>query len=141
MDIQTIEKSGFNALRKLCRENGVKYGNATTPQMRAMLKAKAAGEPVPAPPKSKAAGERKPRGKAAKPAKPGKAPKGKAKGAPKGTRDGSLRQWLADKAARGSFPVHDAIAYAESTGRSAVTVRRQASELGIRAKKGIFSLA
>lgn len=50
----------------------------------------------------------------------------------------SVRAWLEARLAKGELSVADAKAFVESTGRSAVTMYRQAKELGYGVQKGVF---
>jgi hypothetical protein len=50
----------------------------------------------------------------------------------------SIRESLEARLAKGELKVEDALAYAEKSGRSAVTVYRQARELSYSARKGVF---
>lgn len=50
----------------------------------------------------------------------------------------SVREWLVARLKKGALPVADALAYAERTGRSSVTVYRMARVAGARAKDGQF---
>ena len=51
----------------------------------------------------------------------------------------SIREWLAEQLnKKGSLPVAEAIAHAERSGRSKVTMYRMSAVLGYRAEKGVF---
>lgn len=58
--------------------------------------------------------------------------------ATRGSEQPSIREWLAEQLKKGPLPIADAIAYAEKTKRSKVTVYRMAAVCGARAEKGVF---
>jgi hypothetical protein len=64
--------------------------------------------------------------------------KAKSKTAAKKPPAQSVREWLVARLKKGALPVADALAYAERTGRSPVTVYRMARVAGARAKDGQF---
>jgi hypothetical protein len=136
----SLETAGKVELRLLCKSNGVKgYGNMTTEQMRSALRAHAPErltdtvpvKPVDVQPLPVTDDGHTPIRAARQPKK--SAPKKSTKSdAP------SIREWLEARLAKGELKVEDALAYAEKSGRSKVTVYRQARELGYSARKGEF---
>lgn len=110
MTTAKLDTATKQELRILCKSNGIKgYGKMSNEQMRAALKAHA-----------KPAAEKK------------RAPAAKRAEQP------SIKEWLAEQLKKGPLPIADAIAYAERTKRSKVTVYRMAAACGARAEKGIF---
>lgn len=122
MTTATVDNASKTELRILCKSAGIKgYGNMNNDQMRAALTTHAGNKQNQEP-----AAAKKPEPKA---------------GAPVARRGGepSIRKWLAEQfKKKGSVPVADAIAYADRTGRSKVTVYRMAAACGHRAQKGVF---
>lgn len=116
MTTANLETATKQELRILCKSAAIKnYGKMSNDQMRAALKAHAESKTEPTAKKPK-------------------------KGAPAAKRGDqqSIREWLAEKLKKGPLPVADAIAYAEKTKRSKVTIYRMAAVCGARAEKGVF---
>ena len=117
MNTATLDTATKTELRILCKSAAIKnYGKMSNDQMRAALKAHADNKPEPTTKKTK---------KRASASMRGDQP--------------SIREWLAEQfKTKGSLPVADAIAHAEKTERSKVTVYRMSAVLGYRAEKGVF---
>ena len=141
MTTATLDSATKQELRILCKAAGIAYGKLDNAGMRAALKAHASApdrltdvvpvkpvdtQPVPVtddgdkPIRPARKGAKKPRAKAAKSDAP------------------SIREWLEARLLKGELKVEDALAYAEKSGRSKVTVYRQARELSYAARKGVF---
>lgn len=139
MTSASIDKATKQDLRILCKSNGIKgWGKMSNDQMRAALKAQlprgngdeSAAVEFYREEEQKARATKKSAAKKSSPKK----------GTPAARRDGqpSIREWLAERLKKGPLPIADAIAYAEKTKRSKVTVYRMAAACGARAEKGVF---
>lgn len=143
-------KHGNKKLEEMLREAGVPVPDPLPPQESASSEAAPPQEGSPAESagtettpdsttnESEAetmATKKPPKGKKTKAPKT-KAPKAKKAGKPRGPRDGSIKTWLQKRIDQyGKVEVAKAVAYAEEQKRSKVTVYRQASELGLTARK------
>jgi hypothetical protein len=130
MNLSTMTK---NELRAACKANGVKgYGNMDNAKMRAALES-AIGD-VADPIAEVEAAE----------VAPAKAKKARTPRAPRDDSKPSVRTWLDARVSQyGSVKVEDAKAFVKETGRSVVTMYRQAQELGlvINREKKVFERA
>ncbi len=112
----TLDTATKAELRILCKSAGVKgYDKLSNEGMRAALKAHTESKTEPTT----------------------KKPKKRASAATRGDQP-SIREWLAEQLKKGPLPVADAVAYAEKTKRSKVTIYRMAAVCGARAEKGVF---
>lgn len=121
MTTPNLDTATKTELRILCKAAGIAYGKLDNAGMRAALKAHAARSDEPRNPVSKKAAQLR-----------------AAKAASKESGEPSIREWLEARLAKGELKVADALAFAEQTQRSKVTVYRQARELGYSARKGSF---
>lgn len=132
MSTPTLDTATKTELRILCKAAGIKgYGAMDNAKMRAALKAAARKNLDSDPGMPDAATARIDKAVAKS---------GSKKARKKQTGDQpSVRQWLETRLAKGELSVADAKAFVESTGRSAVTMYRQAKELGYGVRKAVFA--
>jgi hypothetical protein len=131
MTTASLDTATKAELRILCKSAGVRgYGKMTCDQMRGALRAHSAPERLTNSIPVKVV--------AKNPASQSAARVRAKKAASKSTGEPSIREWLETQLAKGELKVADALAFAEKSGRSKVTVYRQARELSYAARKGIF---